>query len=106
MTSLDIDELEAGKELADEGDDLVGHICAPGAADEEGRLLEARLVGVLEGEVAEVAERLGQDRQRDAELLRLAALGTMEVAEQELPNAEGLLSFFSNSKTFLCVYQP
>jgi len=93
MPSLDIDELEQGEELPDDGYHLVGDILAQRAADEEGRFAEAFLRWVLEGEVAHVVQRLGQDGQRHAELLRLAvAVGwPVQVAEEEVPDREGLL---------------
>jgi hypothetical protein len=70
VTGLDIHHAEAREELADEGYHVVGHVLALSTADEEGRLLEAYLAGILEGEVAEVIECSTKDVQRDAELLR------------------------------------
>ena len=84
MASFDIHQLKVGEELADQWDHLVGNILALRPADEERGLQEAHLRRVLEGEVAEVVEGLGQDVQRHAELLRLAVGGAVQVAEKEL----------------------
>lgn len=69
MAGVNVNELEAREELPDEGDGLVRHISALCAADEQGGLDEAGLARVLEGEVAQVVECLGQRAQRHTELL-------------------------------------
>ena len=81
---LDVDQPEAREELPDDGDDLVGHVRAPRAPDEQRRLHEADRAGVLVGEVAHVVERLGERRERHAELPRVGAFGLVEVLEEEL----------------------
>ena len=90
MASLDINQLKVGEKLADQWDHLVGNILAARSADEECGLQEPHLPRVLEGEVAEVVEGLGQDVQRHAELLRLAVGRAVQVAEKELADMEVL----------------
>ncbi len=91
MASVDVDQLEEGEELADQRDHLVGDVLALRPADKQRGLRKADLVRVLEGEVAQVVEGLGQDVQRHAELLGLAVGGAVQVAEQKLADREGLL---------------
>ena len=91
MAGVDVDELEAREEAADEGDDLVGHVLALGAADEEGRALEAGAVRVREGEAAHLVELAAEDGQGDAEfLLGVGGGRAVEVAEEELADGEFL----------------
>lgn len=91
MPGVDVDEREAREELADQGQDLVGDVVAAGAADEQRGPLEAGGGRVPEGEVAHVAERLADDVEGHAELVRRAVLGPVQVAEQELPDRHVLL---------------
>lgn len=88
---LGIDHLKHREELADERDDLVRDVLALGAADEQRGLEEAHGGRVLEGEVAQVVERLAQDAERDPELLGVGPVGrAVQVAEEELADCEGL----------------
>ncbi|KAJ3566686.1 hypothetical protein NPX13_g7038 [Xylaria arbuscula] len=61
MPSIDIHELEPREEAADDGYGLVGDVFALRAADEQRRLLEAPLVRVAEGEIAQVIKILAED---------------------------------------------
>ena len=97
MAGVDVDELEAREEAADEGDDLVGHVLALGAADEEGGALEARTLRVREGEAAHLVELAAQDVQGHAELLLgVAGGGAVQVAEEELADGEFLFTLFTS----------
>ena len=91
MASVDIRKLEAGEELPNRGDNLVGDVLALGAPDEQRRLLVPGRVGVLERKIAQVAQGLAQDVERHPKLLHRAALGPEEVAQQELPDGHGLV---------------
>lgn len=91
VTRLDVGDLEQGEELADDGQRLVRHVLALRAPDEQRWPLEAHLPGLLEGEVAHVREGAAEDLDGDAEALRLLAFWRVEVAEEELPDGEGLL---------------
>lgn len=90
MAGIDVGELEPGEESTNNGDHFVGHVFGLGTADEQRRLLEPRLVRVLEGEIPHLVEVLADDAERDPELLRLAALGPVQVAEEKLPDREFL----------------
>ncbi len=90
MASVDIRKLEAGEELPNRGDDLVGDVLALGASDEQRRFLVPDRAGVLEGKIAQVVQRLAQDVEGHPKLLHRAALGPEEVAQEELPDGHGL----------------
>lgn len=77
---LNIDEAEPREELADQRQHLVGHVGALRPSYEQRRLPVPDLLGVLEREVAHVVERLGQDREGDAEGSRFGPGGEVEVA--------------------------
>lgn len=81
MPGLDVDELEAGEKLADDRYHLIRDVLAPRAADEERGLVEADFLRRLEGEVAQVVEGLGEDRERDAEFLDRGGGGSFWAVE-------------------------
>ena len=90
MPGVDVHQGKAREELANDGDRLIGDVSALRAPDEECRLREPHLVGVFIGEIAEVVERLAQDAERDSKLARLAALGRVQVLEEELADRKFL----------------
>lgn len=90
MAPLDIGHLKEWEELPHDGQHLVRDVLALGAPDEQGRLLEPVLAGVLEGEVAHVGQGLAEDVDGDAELPGLLALRGVQVPQEELADGEGL----------------
>lgn len=90
MAGINVGEPESGEESANDGDHFVGYVFGLGAADKQRWLLEPRLVRVLEGEIPHVVKVLAEDAERDPELLRLAALGPVQIAEEELADREFL----------------
>lgn len=90
VAGLDIHDLKPREKLAHEGEHLVRDVLAARAAHEQRRLLEAGRGRVLVREVAHVREGLAQDVERDAELLGRGPFWGVEVAEEELPDGEGL----------------
>ena len=97
MAGVDIDKLEAREEAADQGNDLVRHVLALGAADEEGGPLEARRLRVRKRETTHLVEVAAKDAQGHAEfLLGFAGLGAVKVSQEELADGKFLqISFIS-----------
>ena len=93
VARIHVDQLKQREELADQRDQLVRHVLALGAPHKKRGLQEPNLAGVLEGEIAQVVERLCERGQGDAELLRALwrPTGPVQVSQEELPDRERLL---------------
>jgi len=52
MTSIDIHQLEHGKEFTNDWKSLIWNVLAPDASNEERGLLKTNLLGILEWEIA------------------------------------------------------
>lgn len=61
MSSININQTEARKELTNGRNDFIRYVFALAASDEECRLVIANLLGVFEGKVAQVVESLAED---------------------------------------------
>lgn len=90
MASLDINEVKTWKKFPNQRKHFVGNIFTHSAPNKERRLLESDLLRILVGEVAKIVERAAKDVQRDTELLRFPALGSVKVPKQKLTNGKGL----------------
>lgn len=90
MTSININETKPWKEFSDQRKHFIWHIFTLGASNKECGLLESNLLGIFVREVAKVIERASKNVQRNAELLCLLALGSVEVPKEKLSNREGL----------------
>ncbi len=95
MSGLDINERETREELANQGNNFVGNVFAMCASNKERWLLEPHLVRILEWEIPQVVQRLRQYAERDAKFPRLAALGLVEIAKEELANGKVLRVFLA-----------
>jgi hypothetical protein len=88
VPSVNIHELEAREELANQWQKLIRHVLALRPADEERPFLIPDLGRVLEGKISEVVERLAQDIQRNAKFLSRGALRAVEITKQKLTDGQ------------------
>ena len=94
MAGLDVGDLEEREEAADDGQDVVGHVLALGAAHEQGRAFvrpDGPVVRVFVREIGHVVQSAGEGAQRDAEA-EMPSFGigrgraTDQVCQEKLPD--------------------
>jgi hypothetical protein len=61
MTSINIYQLERGKEFANDWKSLIGDVFTSNTSNKECRLLKTHLLRILEWEIAKVVQCGGQD---------------------------------------------
>lgn len=87
MSAVDIDQLHIREEPTSQGQDLIRDVVAPGAADEQSRLVEVGRLRVVEGELAEADEGLAQGEDGELEAVRAVGGGDAgQVREEEVPH--------------------
>lgn len=91
MARIDIYQLEAREELPNGRNDLIRDVRALRATHKQRAARKPRLLRLLGGEVAHVAERRPENIERDAELLNAGDLvGAVKVAGEEESDGEVL----------------
>ena len=81
MATVYVHQFKPWEESTNDRQCLVAYVVALGASDEESSLAERGLIGVGEGEVGHVVERLGEDAHRYAKLERRAWLTPHQVRQ-------------------------